>query len=281
MFFAGLTLGLLSGAILAKSTLTYTQMFGLGLALESLVFVYVFFAVKTVRDEDAVKGKSATDMFHDLLDSQHIKDAVSAVTKKRTGDNRKTLILLLVAHATLMAPMMGEMGVMYLFTKIKFNWDSGDLGTFMVWKMVTGFIGNFVSMGLLTQYLKLTDPAVGIAAAGSALLSNLLFAVSHTSFLFYLCPIVAILASAAMIVPRSIVSKIIPANEIGKVNSFLASLDSIVPLMSAPLYTVFYKSTFEVFPGAFFLMSAALSLIPILIFWRILKSGQFAHKKED
>lgn len=159
------------------------------------------------------------------------------------------------------------MGVMYLFTRLKFNWDSGNLGTFMTYRTVLGFFGNFISMGLLTQVLKLTDPAVGIAAATSALLSNLLFITANTTTMMFICPIVAILSSATMIVPRSIISKIIPSNETGKINAFIASLESITPLLSGPIYTVLYTKTFEVFPESFFLLSAVLAVPPILVFW--------------
>jgi hypothetical protein len=48
--------------------------------------------------------------------------------------------------------------------------------------------------------------------------------------------------------------------------SFLACLESISPLVAAPLYTMVYTSTFEVMPGAIFLLTAALTLVPILIF---------------
>jgi hypothetical protein len=69
-----------------------------------------------------------------------------------------------------------------------------------------------------------------------------------------------------MIVPRATLSKFIPTNEQGKVMSFLACLESISPLVAAPLYTMVYTSTFEVMPGAIFLLTAALTLVPILIF---------------
>lgn len=84
--------------------------------------------------------------------------------------------------------------------------------------------------------------------------------------ILFSAPVVAIISGANMIVPRATLSKFIPTNEQGKVMSFLACLESISPLVAAPLYTMVYTSTFEVMPGAIFLLTAALTLVPILIF---------------
>ena len=77
------------------------------------------------------------------------------------------------------------MGVYYLFGRYKFNWDGGDLGTFMTFKMVLSFVGNFISMGFLTQKLKLSDPAVGICACISVILSSLIFATANSNFMMF------------------------------------------------------------------------------------------------
>jgi len=66
-----------------------------------------------------------------------------------------------------------------------------------------------------------------------------------------------------MVVPRSILSQILPTHELGKVNSFLGCIDSIGPLVAGPVYSMFYTHTFEVFPGGFFLITAALMLPPL------------------
>lgn len=103
-----------AGGILSKSGLNFTQIFGIGLVMEALIFVYVWVVVKNIRDEKAVKGKSTSDMVKDLFDFQHVKDAVGTVTKKRPGNTRKMLFFLLLSHSLLMAPMMGIKIVIYM-----------------------------------------------------------------------------------------------------------------------------------------------------------------------
>lgn len=68
----------------------------------------------------------------------------------------------------------------YLFCRLKFNWDAGTFGSFLTYTTILGFVGNFVSMGILAGKLKLTDPQNGIVAAISNLVASLLFAVANS-----------------------------------------------------------------------------------------------------
>lgn len=69
-----------------------------------------------------------------------------------------------------------------------------------------------------------------------------------------------------MIVPRSMLSKLIPSEDQGKINSCIASLESVLPLVASALYTSVYTSSLDVYPGSFFLVSAAIMTPPIFVF---------------
>lgn len=70
-----------------------------------------------------------------------------------------------------------------------------------------------------------------------------------------------------MIVPRSMLSKIVPSEDLGKINSCIASMESILPLVASALYTSVYTSYLNVLPGSFFLISAVLMIPPIFVYW--------------
>ena len=77
-----------------------------------------------------------------------------------------------------------------------------------------------------------------------------------------------ILSSAISAVFRSMISKQVPADELGQVFSVLASLESIVPLMSSSTYNLVYEATIEWFPGCVYLVEAGCSfVIIILLMW--------------
>lgn len=79
----------------------------------------------------------------------------------------------------------GEGAVMYLFGKYKFGWDAASFATFMTFKMVTGFIGNFVSMIVFGNKMKLSDPVIGIVSCAAHIASCLIFAVASSNAIMY------------------------------------------------------------------------------------------------
>lgn len=266
-FFLGITIGLGLGGVLASSTLSFAQIFLVAAVLESVAFLWLlFFIPNFIREPKAIKGISSGQMLREVFNSQHLVDAISSVFKKRKGNDRIKLLLLLLCHSLVMAPLFGEGGVMYLFSRLQFNWDAGAFSTFMTYKTIVGFIGNFVSMIVLTQKLKFSDPGVGIIACASQLVASVMFAVAGSPFIMYLGPIVSIFSGSITSVARSIIFKIVPGNETGKVNSFIGSLEALTPLVIAPAYSLIYTSTFEQLPGGFFFLSAAFMVPPIFVY---------------
>lgn len=65
---------------------------------------------------------------------------------------------------------------------------------------------------------------------------------------------------------RSIASKLVNSDELGKVNSLLSVAESMMPLLYTPLYAQVYAHTMNTLPGAFFLMGGALTLPAMVIY---------------
>lgn len=204
--FLAVTVGMgLSGAL---SSLGFVKIFTIAAVFETIGFLWLFYGLpNVVRDEKAVKQASRQKILSDLFDKQNVIDAINSGVKARPGNDRMKILALLASHCLIMAPMMGTIGtinkrleefdlmaffiigegaVMYLFGKYKFGWDAPAFATFMTFKMVTGFIGNFVSMIVLGTKLKLSDPSIGIISCVAHILSCLIFAFASSSALMYI-----------------------------------------------------------------------------------------------
>lgn len=70
----------------------------------------------------------------------------------------------------------------------------------------------------------------------------------------------------SFIAMRAIVSKLVPAEELGQINSLFGVAEAIIPVVYGPLYSKMYAMTITVFPGAFFLVGAILTVPAIFIF---------------
>lgn len=277
--FLAITVGMgLSGAL---SSLGFVKIFTIAAVIETIGFIWLLYGLpNVVRDEKVLKHTTSKKMLGELFDKQNIVDAIGSGVKARPGNDRLKILALLASHCLIMAPMMGEGAVMYLFGKYKFSWDAPAFATFMTFKMVTGFIGNFASMIIFGNKMKLSDPVIGIVSCAAHILSCLIFAFASSNALMYTGPIVAMLAGQLMSCARSIIFKTVPSSETGKINALLSSLDSLTPLLATPVYSFVYSATFENMPGAFFLLSAALAVPPVVVFW-ILSQEKTSEKTKD
>jgi len=186
----------------------------------------------------------------------------------------------------------GEEGVLYNFAVYKLNWDTGDYGYYGTFRMLVAFIGGLFSVGILTHVLKLSDPCIGIVSCFSQIASSFVYGFANSTLMMYigkypqfprfapkgllvgykfskfsnLAPLVDVLNGTMIIASRSMISKLIPRSEIGKVNSFIGTIDSCTPFFANPMYSAVYSATFETLPGAFFFMSVGFTVPPLIIF---------------
>lgn len=122
------------------------------------------------------------------------------------------------------------------------------------------------SMAVFSQRLKLDDSIVAFISSISKILSCLVYAFAQTSWHLYLGPIVELFSGTSFIAVRSIASKLVNNDELGKVNSLLSVAESLMPLLYTPLYAQVYANTMDTLPGAFFLMGGALTVPAIVIY---------------
>lgn len=61
-------------------------------------------------------------------------------------------------------------------------------------------------------------------------------------------------------------SKLVPPDELGKINSLFGVSEALMPLVYGPMYSMIYTHTINVLPGAFFLAGGALTAPAVIIF---------------
>lgn len=121
-------------------------------------------------------------------------------------------------------------------------------------------------MGVFSHLLKIDDALIGVMSSMSKILSSFVYAFAVTDWQLYIAPIVEILNGTSFIAMRSIASKLVNSNELGKVNSLFGVAEALMPLLYAPMYTSLYAATLNTLPGAFFLLGGALTAPAVVIF---------------
>lgn len=85
--------------------------------------------------------------------------------------------------------------------------------------------------------------------------------------MFYVGAAVEMFSTGTGISVRSIASKVVLPNEVGKLNALLGLIESLEPILYAPVYLTVWDATRDSFTVAFLLLSIALIAPALLIFW--------------
>lgn len=266
----------LSGILYVK--IGFYGVFSISAALYVVSFFYGLFYITEPKKTDLPKRSNKRCAFlRDFFDLKHVNETFQVAFKQGERNRRMRVIMLMVVVMVVIGPMHGEMVVMYLFTRYRFNWDEVDFSIFSTYSMCTNLLGTMVSVGILSHVLKIDDAMIGVLSCTSKILSSFVYAFATTTWAIYLAPIVEILNGTSFIAMRSIASKLVPPEELGKVNSLFGVCEALMPLAYGPMYSAVYASTMNTLPGAFFLLGGALTLPAVLIFlWMYTE-----HKKDE
>jgi len=193
-----------------------------------------------------------------------IKEATYCVFKNRSGNRRTVMLLLLLIMLLLVASMSGGGG--YLFTRKMFQWDEliyAEVGTLTT---IISTTSNLVLLPLLSYSLEIPDTIIGVMATMSSFSDLVVTALAQTGSSYIFAKCLGLLSGQASITIRSLLSKIVPKSDLGKIYSMLGCFENIIPIVVSPVLTYTYNHTLDTFPGAVYAVSACITGIAVCCF---------------
>uniref|UniRef100_A0A8D8TZC1 Proton-coupled folate transporter n=1 Tax=Cacopsylla melanoneura TaxID=428564 RepID=A0A8D8TZC1_9HEMI len=194
---------------------------------------------------------------------------VQVAIRKRPSTSRKIILLALAASPLVRSPVLGEQSVLYLFVRYKFGWNESIYGYYAAFQLIGLFVGTIFTLGFLSKKLGMEDSKLGLIASAMDMVSATLYTLVQTSWQMCVVPVFDVFHGAAQSICTSILTKHVESNELAKITSVKTFLESIVPSLATPLYNFVYIQTFEILPGAHYLLSVCLGLPIFIIFWSI------------
>lgn len=244
-------------------------------------FIYCVFYIKEPRSAPADLPKK--NICFDIFDPRHVVDTVVVVFKKRSGSERARIILLMLTFIVILGPGFGESSLVFHYTRAKFQWGPVHYSLYQTYDLVIHLIGTTVAISVFSQWLQLDDLLLATIACCSKVAAAFVYAFAPTTTIFYIAPFVSIVSGSGSIAMRSIATKLVAQNELGKIQSLFGICEGLAPSLYTNLYTKVYEVTLNVLPGAFFLVGALLISPAILIFlvMYVLQKKDAKRKQED
>lgn len=211
--------------------------------------------VAAVQTTKGTSGKMKSSLIRQFFDLDHVVQTCRVVTRiDPTNPNRRPVVILLLVIWVLVAgPLQGEGALLYLFTRLHFNWTEVELSVFATFNSVTSLIGksgknaeaaegkicaiiivfflqndtvgNTFIVNVLTGCLKANDSVIAIVGLCSKLLANVVYASAMVSWIFFTGSIVEMFSSGINIAMRSIATKAVGTDEVGELIQLLLLFD--------------------------------------------------------
>ncbi|KAG6464811.1 hypothetical protein O3G_MSEX014745 [Manduca sexta] len=216
--FAGMPMGLALSGIMLKH-LGYFAIYGSSLTLHALNFLYVLLRLSDqARSEEQKQhdGRGVCYFLKLFFNPRTIKETFKVLFKK-TENNRTTQLCVIIITVTfLYGPFYGEASIMYMSTRYRFNWNEVDFSIFQTYNFGLNILGTIISILLFSKYLKWHDSVLGIISSISKIGSSFVYCFAATAAIFYIGPVVDLLNGTSILAIKSLYSKLLDPNEIGK-----------------------------------------------------------------
>ncbi|CAH0713367.1 unnamed protein product, partial [Brenthis ino] len=271
------TLGIPLGASISGVLLElvgFYGIFGIGAILFTFGFIHTYFRihdVKVVYTEGTCRQK-----IKQFFDPKNAWDTLSLLFL--SPKKQLTQIWLIVwAHIVVMGPVFGEASVLFLYTLSKFGMGVVDFSLFSTYSVLMGLAGTAIAVSVLSKILKMHDALLGVIATSCRVVSSFVYGLAPTKTWFFTGPVFDFFGNSGSTVVRSLGTKVVAPNEVGKMCSLIGLVEAIVPVIYTPMYSKMYSATYGSLPGAFYILGGAMTVPAIFIFLYI----YYLHRKQQ
>ncbi|KAG7299703.1 hypothetical protein JYU34_016701 [Plutella xylostella] len=265
---AGTPIGSALSGVLLKH-LGYYGVFTLSGLLYFFSIVYGYFYIQDPQRPGNKENVEKTGMWNFLktfFDVKHVRDTFQVTFKKGPNRRRTKAILVFTAIAFIYGPSYGEFTVRYLFTRYRFQWDAVKYSFFNTFYVCVHALGALISISFFSRMLKWDDSVLGLISNCSHFVGAILSALAKNGYEFYLAIAVETFNASSFTALRSISSKLVTSDELGKMISLFNLMEIVTSMVSGPVYSWFYMMTLSHDAGAFYYISTALSVPAMGIF---------------
>ncbi|KAH1015142.1 hypothetical protein HUJ05_012917 [Dendroctonus ponderosae] len=225
--------------------------------------IYGFFCIK--EPKKPIK-ESKKNFLLDIFDTRHAIDTFKLILKKSPGNDRLFIVLLLLGMFVYTLVNVGEDSVFFLYTRGFLNWSIVQYTSFLTANTLIHLVGTIIAVPLFTKFLKLHDLVILLLSFLDKIVCNIFFGIAQDSVLMYVGAAVSLITGVTSISLRSLATKVVSENDLGKAQSLFGIVEAIGPAVAAPVYNVgIYSHTYETLPSAFFYFSAIVYAVYVLI----------------
>lgn len=251
----------------------YSSSFILSATNLTIVFLISFFcaisgflwAIFMIDESIIPPDVSSSDKVREIFSKDRVQEIFATFRKTRENNGRKILWSLMLIVTLVVFTMHGTGTLNYLFVRERFAWTLREWTIFESSNTFISVFGLFFGLAVLKKFFKISDMKLAVLALTSSVVDSIFKAFATNSFHMYFSSGITLFRLLSTPMFRSIMSIVLPHEEIGKIYSLTTCFEALSGLGAGPLYNVIYRNTFTEFPGAYHLLNASIFAFDLIL----------------
>ncbi|KXJ69399.1 hypothetical protein RP20_CCG027255 [Aedes albopictus] len=257
----GVLLGLLASSYMIDCV-SATVMFSISAAAMFASIVYLAVITKeTIATEGTL---SRRDKIKEIFNINLLLEMFQTFTKSRPNYERAITWLLISVGGLVEFAVAGRQ-LFFLYTRRQFGWDAVNYGFWLSAELGLIMLGNLFGIGLLKKWFNISDLSLLALSTMNQLGDYLIKGFAQEGWQLYLTTLMTPLKGVDGAAIRSILSSILPKDDIGKSYSMDLSVKAITPLISVFLFTFIYNRTIDDVPSTYLFVTCGIFGINLLL----------------
>ncbi|KAI2806544.1 hypothetical protein BLOT_008501 [Blomia tropicalis] len=211
------------------------------------------------------QNQSLKHFFKSLFNLENARQTIHAFIKSRPYHARLQIFLLFLILFLQVLTTQGMSGVLLQFSEKVYHWDSTTYSTVSAFTQIVSMLLLAVGSALLVKQMKLSDGTLIIISQLSSFCRNILMGTFLSPFAYFLSIIIGSLSGFTVVAARTKISKIVSAEEVGKIFSLSTTMEAIVPMIGSLIYTNIFSVTISFYPGAIYQFSAFIVILSLIV----------------
>ncbi|KAF7265355.1 hypothetical protein GWI33_021203 [Rhynchophorus ferrugineus] len=221
----------------------------------------IIYGVFWIKEPKRPQKESKKSLLADIFDTKHAIDTFKLILTKNAGNDRVFIVLLLAF----------------------LSWNIVEYTSFLTANTLIHLVGTIIAVPLFTKILKLHDLTILLLTFLDKILANIIFGIAKDSVLMYVAAAVSLVTGVTAIGIRSLATKVVTENDLGKAQSLFGIIEAIGPAVAAPVYNAgIYTHTYDLLPSAYFFFSVIMyAIYVIIIIYMYIKYRRQASKENQ
>ncbi|XP_031352581.1 uncharacterized protein LOC116180821 isoform X2 [Photinus pyralis] len=213
LFCICVTIGSALSGVIYKG-IGFYGVFSLSLVLYALAGLYAYYKVK---EEAPIEKKTRTkyELMKDIVNIKKTLSTFHFLIQPNRGIQRKQIFVIVLLAIFVLGPFAGEGALLYLYTRLKFNWNEIDCSIYFGYTSVAHLTGNFAAILIFSKWLKFDDAVLGAISSVSKICGGIVFMLAEKSFVFYIGALIEAFNGTSFVASRSIITKLVEEKDLG------------------------------------------------------------------